>query len=37
MLQLFNKAEFEIAKKKNKELINNVINGVILKGYLEVL
>ena len=37
ILQLFNKAEFEIAKKKNKELINNVINGVILKGYLEVL
>jgi len=37
ILQLFNKAEFEIAKKKNKELINNVINGAILKGYLEVL
>src|SRR3989344_2555725 len=35
ILQLFNKTELEIAKKKNKELINNIINGIMLKGYLE--
>ncbi len=34
---IMNKAEFKLAKKKNLELINNILNGIILKGYLEVL
>lgn len=36
-LLVMNKAEFATAKKKNPELINNILNGIILKGYLEVL
>ena len=31
------KAEFKKLKEKNKELVNNVINGIVLTGYLEVL
>ncbi len=30
------KKEFEIMKKKNKDLINNIINGIRLSGFLEV-
>lgn len=33
---LMNKHEFMKAKSKNPELINNIANGMILKGYLEV-
>jgi len=34
---LMNRNDFELAKKKNPELINNIINGIIIKGYLEVV
>lgn len=34
---VMDKAEFKLAKKKNPELINNILNGIILKGYLEAL
>jgi len=36
-LIVMNKEEFLEAKKKNPELINNIINGIALKGFLEVL
>ena len=29
--------EFESAKKKNPELVNNISNGIIIKGYLKVV
>ena len=34
---IITKKEFESMKKKNKNLINNVINGIRLSGFLEVL
>ena len=34
---LHSKKEFSKLKEKNKELINNVINGTVLSGYFEVL
>ncbi len=38
-IQLFvhTKSEFGKVKKQNKELINNVMNGIILEGYIEVV
>lgn len=36
-LLVMNKEEFERAKKKNPELINNIVNGINLSGFLEVL
>jgi len=38
-IQLFlhTREEFTQLKKTNKELINNVLNGIRLEGYLEVL
>lgn len=36
-LLVHNKNGLKQLAKKNKELINNVINGVVLKGYLKVL
>ncbi len=38
-LQIFahTKKEFQELKMKNKELINNVVNGYVLSGFLEVL
>ena len=38
-IQLFihTKEEFGKMKKQNKELVNNVINGYVMSGYLEVL
>jgi len=35
-LFIYSKDEFKLLKKKNKELINNMINGVSLDGFLEV-
>ena len=37
-IQLFihTKREFNIMKSKNKELLNNIINGVKIQGFLEV-
>ena len=35
-LIVYNKMEFKQMKNKNKELLNNIINGVTLSGYLEV-
>lgn len=32
----FSKEEFKSLKKKNPELLNNLINGIVLEGYLEV-
>lgn len=29
--------DLEYLKRKNKELLNNLINGIVLKGYLKVL
>jgi hypothetical protein len=29
--------EFELAKKRNPELVNNILSGVVLRGYLKVL
>jgi predicted nucleotidyltransferase len=37
ILQIFNKEDVEIAKKKNKEFLNSIVNGIVLKGYLELL
>lgn len=34
---LLSGSEFNEAKNKNPELINNIANGMILKGYLEVI
>ena len=38
-IQLFahSKAEIEKMKQKNKELVNNWLNGIVLRGYWEVL
>lgn len=36
-LHIMNKKEFERAKIKNPELINSIINGSVLKGFIEVL
>jgi len=38
-IQLFvkNKNEFVKLQKENKNLVNSIINGIILKGFLEVL
>ncbi len=36
-LHLFNNKNFELAKNKNKELINNICNGIVLSGQLRVL
>ncbi|MEK6926377.1 MAG: nucleotidyltransferase domain-containing protein [Nanoarchaeota archaeon] len=36
-LHFFTKKEFEEAKKKNKELINNIANGIVVGGQLEIL
>ena len=33
----FNKKQFNELKKKNPELINSIINGIVLNGFLEVL
>ncbi len=35
-LFIYTKEEFQKAIKKNPELINNMINGIILSGFLEV-
>ena len=37
VLQIFNREEFETAKRKNKEFINNILNGILLKGYIQIL
>lgn len=34
---IMDKKDFDLAKKKNPELINNVINGLVVSGYLSVL
>jgi hypothetical protein len=31
------RGDFERAKEKNPELVNNIVNGFLLKGFLEVL
>ena len=36
-LQIFSREEFEIAKRKNKEFINNIVNGILLKGHIQIL
>ncbi len=36
-LFLMNSTEFDLLKKKNKHLVNSIINGMCLSGYLEVL
>ncbi len=36
-LFLYTKEKFKKAKTDNKELINNVLNGIVLSGYLKVL
>jgi len=36
-LQIFNREEFETAKRKNKEFINNIVNGILLKGHIQIL
>ena len=36
-MHIFNRKGFEAAKKTNKDLINNIINGTILHGFIEVL
>jgi len=36
-VHIFNRKGFEAAKKTNKELINNITNGTILHGFIEVL
>jgi len=33
---LHNRKEFELMKVENKELINNIINGIKLSGFLEI-
>jgi len=33
---IYNRKEFEKLKKQNKELLNNILNGVIISGYLKV-
>ena len=36
-LFVFSRNDIEKMKQKNKELLNNILNGIILYGYLEVL
>ncbi len=36
-LHIFTKQEFNHAKQKNPELINNISNGIVLEGELEIL
>jgi predicted nucleotidyltransferase len=36
-IQLFVYSEKELSSLKNKELLNNFINGVVLEGYIEVV
>ncbi len=36
VLHLFSKSDFNSAKTKNPELLNNILNGIILSGRLEV-
>ena len=36
-LLIMNKDEFEKAKDKSPELVNNIVNGVNLRGFLEVV
>lgn len=36
-LHLMNKKEFEKAKKDNPDLVNSIVNGSVLSGFLEVL
>lgn len=36
-LIVMDKEEFERSKQKNPELINNIVNGINLKGFLEVV
>ena len=36
-LRKFNKTSFDKAKKLNKGLVNNICNGIVLSGELEVL
>ncbi len=36
-LIIMNKEDFEKTKTKNPEIINNIINGINLKGFLEVV
>ena len=36
-LHIMSNKEFLIAKKKNPDLINNIINGLRIEGYLEVV
>jgi predicted nucleotidyltransferase len=36
-LHVFIHTEAEVKKMKNNELINNVVNGIVLAGYLKVL
>lgn len=36
-LHIFNKKKWVIAKVKNKELINSILNGIVLEGELVVL
>ena len=37
-IQLFthSKEEFNTMKKSNKELVNNIVNGIVLEGFLEI-
>ena len=36
-LHIINRKEFETMKKKNPDIINNIINGSVLCGFIEVL
>ena len=36
-LHIFDKNSLEKSKKSNSELINNISNGIVLSGELEVL
>jgi len=36
-VQVFIYSESELASLKNKELLNNFINGIVLEGYMEVI
>ncbi len=36
-LLVITEKDLEAAKKKNKELVNNIINGMVISGYLKVL
>lgn len=36
-LLIMDREDFERAKRKNPELINNLVNGIIIKGYMKVI